>query len=345
MIALEVNSISDSLKAEILKINKFSGVDVQIYIPKSETQTYGVIGPIDITVDMEDLLSMHCVTENGSEIVALNRLNKFINGSKTPSASVRVTFSGDKMPTFLMLDFLKYQVRDYNRPPLRCYNCQLFGHTASGCTRRRTCVNCSGAHSVENCPSNSEAKCSNCNGPHKASSSECPTFKKYATIVKQNSEKKGNTSNNSTNRTPNNNNLVVTNFDFHRTQGSYLDTNNNEPSQKSFSEAVKGNTTTDTNEEILNEMKNMQSTIIREINKTIQEKQNELKNMITKEIDEKISNNNIILAKFVKEIFSCGRNDEKAISRIIYQLLGDTVGDSVVNPKHKPTSKTKMKNK
>ena len=154
-----------------------------------------------------------------------------------------------------------------------------------------------------------------------------------------------NTINKSSSITPNSSNLEITNFDFHRTQGSYFDQNNSQSSQKSFSEAVRGNATSDTNLEILNEMKNMQSTIITEINKTINEKQNELKDMITKEIDEKICENSIKLAKFVKEILTCGRNDEKTISKIIYQQLGNTVGDSVVDPKHRITSKVKNKNK
>ena len=55
LIAIEVNSINDSLKEQILSTKSFAEVEVQVYIPKSEIQVMGVIGPIDQSVTMDEL--------------------------------------------------------------------------------------------------------------------------------------------------------------------------------------------------------------------------------------------------------------------------------------------------
>ena len=68
--------------------------------------------------------------------------------------------------------------------PLRCYECQVFGHHENKCNRQAIRVNCG---EPEHCPSGScqrPAKCVNCSGDHPSSSKVCPSWEKEKKIVK-----------------------------------------------------------------------------------------------------------------------------------------------------------------
>lgn len=60
--------------------------------------------------------------------------------------------------------------------PIRCYNCNHFGHTSHHCTAKQSCLKCSAhGHSIKDCTSDT-IKCCNCNGNHLASDRDCPLF-------------------------------------------------------------------------------------------------------------------------------------------------------------------------
>lgn len=75
--------------------------------------------------------------------------------------------------------------------PLRCYNCQRIGHTASGCDARKRCLICSGEHSKDLCNINADIiRRANCGGPHIASSNTCEFLKEAKEIEQYVSEGK-----------------------------------------------------------------------------------------------------------------------------------------------------------
>ena len=69
--------------------------------------------------------------------------------------------------------------------PLRCYNCQVFGHHKNKCGRHVVCCNCS---KPEHCGPfgvcDKPAKCVNCSGDHPANSKQCPQWKKEKKLLK-----------------------------------------------------------------------------------------------------------------------------------------------------------------
>ena len=105
ILAVEVNSVTDNLKSAVLQTETFAGIKVIVYIPRSETHSMGVIGPIDPSVGMEELKEL-LSCESNVAIDGVTRLNKFVNGNKMPSASVRVTFSAAILPRFVYVDFM-----------------------------------------------------------------------------------------------------------------------------------------------------------------------------------------------------------------------------------------------
>ena len=145
IVAIEVNEISSILKIEILSIENFSGFAVKIFRPKSETEVLGVIGPIDPSVDDAELAAI-LKADRGIAITNVVRLFRYVAGNRTPSLSVKLTFDGDQLPRSVSVDMIHYQVREYDPPPLRCYRCQRYEHTASGCTSKMRWMICSGNH-------------------------------------------------------------------------------------------------------------------------------------------------------------------------------------------------------
>ena len=57
--------------------------------------------------------------------------------------------------------------------PVRCYNCQEFGHVAAICKNLHKCENCAEDH-LGLC--SSVSKCANCGNSHPSSSASCPVF-------------------------------------------------------------------------------------------------------------------------------------------------------------------------
>ena len=61
--------------------------------------------------------------------------------------------------------------------PLRCFNCQKFGHAQNNCKGQKVCARCaSRGHDTTDC--SSQLKCANCDGDHAAFSKDCPSWQR-----------------------------------------------------------------------------------------------------------------------------------------------------------------------
>ena len=81
--------------------------------------------------------------------------------------------------------FLSVNVEVYIPNPLRCYQCQVFGHHEDYCMKTPVCGNCGGErHCNEDRSCKNTAKCVNCNYNHPVFSRDCPTWKKEKAILK-----------------------------------------------------------------------------------------------------------------------------------------------------------------
>lgn len=73
-----------------------------------------------------------------------------------------------------------FYIRPYSQEPLRCYNCQAFGHGISRCRQQTRCGICSENHETRQCLQKYKAnqaisaKCPNCQGDHHAWNKMCP---------------------------------------------------------------------------------------------------------------------------------------------------------------------------
>ena len=66
-------------------------------------------------------------------------------------------------------------VESFITPPLCCFKCQGFGHTASRCQRKETCARCAGEHNSRHCQLQNVCF-ANCRGSHTSRSTRCSVY-------------------------------------------------------------------------------------------------------------------------------------------------------------------------
>lgn len=172
VIAVELDHENRDNIQKLLDITIIGKCKVEGYRPYIGTQEicHGVISPVTLDCEMEDLLT---IVDSPIQIVKAVRLNKFSNGRKEESLAVKLEFIGTNLPEKIKLGYIAYQVKKYNMPPIRCYKCQRIGHMAKGCTAKQRCLVCSEEHSKNECQNQNRIKCANCGGNHVASSKTC----------------------------------------------------------------------------------------------------------------------------------------------------------------------------
>ena len=178
LVAIELAPDSAASVAELLKLTVVGPWTVQCSLPNSEKYSYGVINSIDVDADLA-AMSGRVHVAGGAKFVRLERLSRSVEGRRVPSTSLRIVFEGADLPRSVKIGYISYPVRKYEFPPLQCYKCQRFGHSAEGCNSKVRCLVCSGPHKVSDCQ-NGEIRCANCGGPHKANSRDCGRAPKRA---------------------------------------------------------------------------------------------------------------------------------------------------------------------
>lgn len=142
---------------------------VETFIPGfNQDGVQGVIYGVDTDISEDDLFR----NLKGAEVRGVRRFKTMRDGERKDSTAVLVTFKEDVLPQRVSLGFIIYPVKPYERPPLRCFKCQRFGHIAAVCRGVRRCGKCGGQHDRAECLS-TELKCCNCGGNHMAGFRSC----------------------------------------------------------------------------------------------------------------------------------------------------------------------------
>ena len=105
-----------------------------------------------------------------SAIIIFNRFSK-------PTAIIKITFQGAVVPSTLKkINSEVYILVEHYQPiPLRCFQCQGFGHTANTCNLKAKYARCAGNHNRNSrlCQSHTIC-CQNCGGNHTSRYRMCP---------------------------------------------------------------------------------------------------------------------------------------------------------------------------
>lgn len=111
------------------------------------------------------------------------------NGILTPTNTFVLTFSKPTLPKSIKAAYHNIPVEPFIPNPLRCYNCQKFGHGQSACHNKLVCARCGKLdHKDADC-TEQEPKCANCSGHHPAYSRDCPMWIEQQKIVKLKTER------------------------------------------------------------------------------------------------------------------------------------------------------------
>ena len=94
-----------------------------------------------------------------------------------------MTFNRSQLPKEIKVGYNLIKINPYIPNPLRCYNCQKFGHLETKCVKSAVCKKCreSGSDHIELTCSN-PIKCANSQSDHPADSRNCLVWKREKEI-------------------------------------------------------------------------------------------------------------------------------------------------------------------
>ena len=109
-------------------------------------------------------------------VVGVNRVTLKKEGKVIPTSTLFLTFGSPELPKEITVGYLKVKVDLFVPNPMRCFNCNKFGHTSQRCKVAAKCTGCGKDKHEGQCEG--PKLCSNCNGPHASSAKDCPVWQK-----------------------------------------------------------------------------------------------------------------------------------------------------------------------
>jgi len=155
----------------LLGLTQLAGVSVKVSPHRSLNTSIGVIRSRDIAdCNVEEI-----VKELQPQGVAAASIIHVRDGdSRRRTNAVVLTFASPQPPKHITAGYLRVSVEPYIPNPLRCFNCQKYGHSSRACKSTALCVHC--GESGHEAATAKIKKCVNCKGDHSASSRECPKW-------------------------------------------------------------------------------------------------------------------------------------------------------------------------
>ena len=106
-------------------------------------------------------------TELSSQgVINVSRFVLKKEGKEIKTNTLFVTFDSHKLPEKIKLGYYIVNIQPYVPNPLRCFNCQKFGHSKKWCKNKLACWKCGeDGHNGSDCASET-VSCLNCKGDH-----------------------------------------------------------------------------------------------------------------------------------------------------------------------------------
>ncbi|GFV11934.1 uncharacterized protein TNCV_2521551 [Trichonephila clavipes] len=120
---LEVSS-SNQAKT-LVTLQKLAHLDVTVVAHGSLNSSRGVISPADfLNISDEEILE----NMRDQKVCAVWRITIRKDGQMLNTKHLILTFSTPDLPQYVKMAYLRCPVREYIPNPLRCFNCQRYGH-------------------------------------------------------------------------------------------------------------------------------------------------------------------------------------------------------------------------
>ena len=121
-------------------------------------------------------------------VVEVHRVTVKKDTEKVHTNILFLTFNTPDLPKQIIVGYLKVMVALFVPNPMRCFNCNMFGHTSQRCKLAAKCTGCGKDKHEGQCEG--PKLCSNCNGPHASSAKDCPVWQKGKEIQRVHVEKR-----------------------------------------------------------------------------------------------------------------------------------------------------------
>ncbi|GFT26353.1 uncharacterized protein TNCV_263981 [Trichonephila clavipes] len=177
---LEVSSSNQA--TALMKLQKLAHLDITVAPHSTLNFSRGVISPADfLNVSTEE------IKENmkAQKVCDVRRITIRRDGQVLNTKHLILTFSTPDLPQTVKMAYIRCPVRPYIPNPLRCFQCQRYGHSKNVCRGQPTCPRC-GEWGHDSADCKRKEQCLNCKGEHPAYSRSCPTWitEKEITAVK-----------------------------------------------------------------------------------------------------------------------------------------------------------------
>lgn len=170
----------------LLKLKKIGDYPVDASPHKSLNSCKGVVRN-DALAEMEEGEILSNLKSQG--VIAVKKFTFKRGGREVRHSTLMLTFGVPKLPERLWVGFCWARVTPFIPLPLRCFQCQRYGHGRSACKNKPVCVKCGEPeHGTNAC--SKDPKCVNCSGGHPSSSKDCPMWKEECAIQKVKTERK-----------------------------------------------------------------------------------------------------------------------------------------------------------
>ncbi|XP_049453841.1 uncharacterized protein LOC125901889 [Epinephelus fuscoguttatus] len=125
---LKVSCVDREQYEDAKKVGKVvAKVEMINITPKDSQEIKGVVYGMFAGLSEKEILD----NIRGGQVAAVRRFKSREGAKGDPP--VMLTFKNTELPGRVFLGSMAYQVKEYVRPPLRCYNCQRYGHIADSC--------------------------------------------------------------------------------------------------------------------------------------------------------------------------------------------------------------------
>ena len=176
LIECERKTHSDNL----LKMSKIAGITVEVRAHPFLNSSKGIIKSRDLELCTEEEIAEELKDQGVTSVyrIKIRKDKKIIETS-----TLILTFNKPEIPKEIKAGFLNIKVEIYIPNPMRCNNCQKFGHLKKHCKKNEICPRCGEeGHTLETCTET--AKCINCKGNHLSFSKSCPRWLEEKEIQK-----------------------------------------------------------------------------------------------------------------------------------------------------------------
>ncbi|GBN46441.1 hypothetical protein AVEN_21609-1 [Araneus ventricosus] len=174
---VEVKSRKQS--QQILKLKALGTIPVSVTAHTSLNTCKGVITCGELLNETVEKITEEL---NSEGVIHVRRISIRRDGQLLPTKHLIHTFHKPKLPESIRAGYMKLGVRPYIPNPLRCFQCQRFGHAKGACRGTITCARCAEiGHDSQQCTA--QEKCVNCSGSHTSYSRSCPRWQVEKQIV------------------------------------------------------------------------------------------------------------------------------------------------------------------